>query len=189
MKVGFCVEGSTDKWLLHGLRDRWCPWVELIEGRYRGALKRREIPKACFELRTKGVDLIILLRDANNEDWREVAKGDRDACKPEDAHLVIVGVCDRNVECWLVAHRQYAAQQTGVAESDFAVDDPKNVFNRAMGITRFDDKRDELTAYVRNAPLRRWLSSGSFESFYDQIWQKTKALNCSLENLREADRE
>ncbi len=185
MKVGFCVEGSTDKWMLHGLRNRWCPRAELVEGRYRGAFRRREIPKACSELRSKGVDLIILLRDANNENWRDVAQGDRNACKREDVDLVVVGVCDRNVECWLVAYPQYAAQQTGLVESSFAVADPKNVFNHAMGITRLDDKRDELTAYVRKAPLHRWLSNNSFESFYVQLWAKSKELDCALENLRE----
>ena len=108
MKVGYCVEGRTDQWCLHGLRqrwERWCPAIQLVEGRYRGAFKRREIPRVCFELRSKGVDLIVLLRDANDESWRDVAGADRAACKPEDEHLAVVGVCDRNVECWLVADR------------------------------------------------------------------------------------
>jgi hypothetical protein len=188
MKVGYCVEGSTDKWVLHGLRHRWrrwCPHVELVEGRYRGSFKRREIPKACLELRTKGVDLIVLLRDANDENWREVAQGDRAACRSDDAHLVIVGVCDRNVECWLVADLQYAARRLGVTQPDLDVEDPKSVFDRAMGITPLDDRHAELIDFVRSAPLHRWLSNRSFEHFYDQFWQKSKERGCSLENLRE----
>ncbi len=188
MKVGFCVEGSTDKWLLHGLRARWCPNVEMIQGRYRGSFRRREIPNACLELRTKGADLIILLRDANDENWRDVARCDRDACKLEDEHVVVVGVCDRNVECWLVADPQYAAQKTGLPEHDFRVEDPKKVFTRAMGITRLDDKCDDLIAYVVSAPLHRWLSNDAFKTFYGQLWQKSKQFNCSLENLMEGGR-
>src|SRR5580704_543202 len=111
MKVGYCVEGSNDKWLLHGLRDRWCAGVELIQGKFRGAFKRREIPNACLELHSKGVDVIVLLRDANDENWREVEKDDREACKTEHVHLIVVGVCDRNVESWLTADKQYAAEE------------------------------------------------------------------------------
>jgi len=183
------VEGSTDKWLLYGLRDRWCPGAELIEGKYRGRFRRREIPNACTELRAKGVDLIILLRDANNEDWRDVAKSDHESCKPNDESLVVVGVCDRNVECWLVVDPGYAARRTGHPADAFNVDDPKNVFNRAMEITARDDQAEKLKSYVVDAPLQRWLTNRSFEHFYDQLWQKSKELQCTLENLRESGRD
>lgn len=186
MRVGFCVEGSTDKWLLHGLRERWCPEAELVEGRYRGAFRRREIPKACFELYTKGVDLIILLRDANAENWRHVHKDDLKACDEQHAAIVVVGVCDRNVECWLVADAQYAASKLGLSEAEWHIDDPKKLVEKAMGITRLDDKRDEIMKYVSAAPLHRWLHNASFEHFYDALWQMSKRLQCTLENLRDA---
>jgi len=186
MKVGYCVEGGNDKWLLHGLHDRWCPAVELVEGRFRGSFKRREILHACLELHTKGVEVIILLRDANDENWREVARGDRAACGPQHTHMTIVGVCDRNVECWYLADKQYVAMQTGRPVCEFEGSDPKLAFNRAMGITRLEDQRDKLTRFVFGAPLHNWLANRSFEDFYDQIRLKGNELSCSVENLRES---
>jgi hypothetical protein len=188
MRVGYCVEGNSDKWLLHGLRNRWCPGVELVQGHIRGAFTRREIPKACAELRTKGVDVIILLRDANDEPWRDVANGDQKACSAEDAHLLVIGVCDRNVECWFVADRQYAATETGLEISALQTNDPKAIFNRTMGITRLDDQQEKLISYVMRAPLHSWLGNRSFEHFYDQLRVKSNEFNCRLENLRESGR-
>lgn len=66
MRIGFSVEGSTDAALLRGLRDRWCPEAELLAGNMRGTTRqsaRREIAKICVELKAKGVDVIVFLRD------------------------------------------------------------------------------------------------------------------------------
>ena len=46
MKIAYCVEGTTDRAILRGLRDRWCPQAELVEGRFRGQrFLRSQIPK------------------------------------------------------------------------------------------------------------------------------------------------
>lgn len=185
MKIGYCVEGSTDRGLLEGLRQRWCPNAEFVEGRFRGAFRRREIPKACLELQTKGVDLIIMLRDANNEAWRDVQKGDADCCSPGLAHLAIFAVCDRNVECWLTADPGYASAATSRPAETFRVPDPKGAFEFAFQISSLDRKEPEIADYVRRVPLQNWLGNRSFEDFYDQLRRKSKETNCSLENLRE----
>jgi len=184
MKVGYCVEGSTDAAVIEGLRLRWCPHAELIVGKFRGAFRRREIPHACLELRTKGAAVIILLRDANKENWRDVVRADCAACAT--AFDVVVGVADRNIECWLVANSHYASAKTGVNEADFRVPDPKNAFERAMKITALERRTHEIIEYVQQAPLRSWLVNGSFEDFYDRVWQKGKELACLMENLRES---
>ena len=36
MKIGYSVEGSTDRAVLQGLKQRWCPEAQLVEGRFRG---------------------------------------------------------------------------------------------------------------------------------------------------------
>ena len=184
MRIGYCVEGSTDRGLLEGLRQRWCPSAEFVEGKFRGMFRRREIPKACLELQQKGVDLIIMLRDANNEDWRDVQKGDGECCSPDFAHLAIFGVCDRNVECWLTADPEYASAATGSPAETFRVPDPKGAFESAFQISSLDRKEPRIAEYARNAPLQNWLRNRSFEDFYDQLWRKSKEMNCSLENLR-----
>jgi hypothetical protein len=186
MRIGYCVEGSTDRALLQGLKTRWCPHAQLVQGKFRGEFRRREMANACFELQSKGADLIVLLRDANDEAWREVAREDAKACGSAHQHMVVVGVCDRNVECWLVNDTQYAEKRIGCPAADFSKPDPKNAFNRAMGITALDSKEPEISEYVQFAPLDRWLSNKSFEDFYESLRLQSKRLDCKLENLRES---
>src|SRR5271157_676732 len=104
MKIGYSIEGSTDRAMLRGLQRRWCPQAELVEGRFRGTSResqRREIPRTCLELALKGADVIVFLRDTNEEDWRRVLKAEEARCRPEHQHLAVFGVCARNAESWL----------------------------------------------------------------------------------------
>jgi len=188
IKIGYSVEGSTDRALLKGLHLRWCPNAELIEGRFRGSSgqsQRREIPKTCIELVFKGADIIVFLRDANDADWREVLNEDQKRCRPEHQHLAIFVVCDRNVESWLCADADWLATKTATPASNFRTADPKRAFEQAMLISSFDRKEYEIAALVSEAPLRNWLKNPSFEHFYNQLWQKSKERGCCIENLRE----
>lgn len=189
MKIGYSVEGSTDRAVVTGLRDRWCPGVELVQGQFRGQSResqRREIPNTCLAFAFKGVDLAVFMRDANTEDWRDVQKADRARCLPEHQHLVLFAVCDRNVECWLCADAGWIAARTVRAQSDFSVEDPKGAFESAMQIKSSDRKEPEIATLVKEAPLRQWLRNKSFEAFYDELWQKSKEIGCRIENLRES---
>jgi hypothetical protein len=187
MKIGYCVEGSTDRATLRGLKERWCPKAELIEGHFRGTqFKRRDIPKTCLDLvATKNVNLVIFLRDANEEKWREVLKADEDVCQPEYKPLAIFGVCDRNIECWLCADPDWIAKETGRQPNEFRVTDPKGIFEEAMRITGSDRKEQEIAMFVQRAHLRTWLSNPSFKEFYERIWDKSKESGCKIENLQE----
>jgi hypothetical protein len=188
MKIGYCVEGSTDRATLVGLNQRWCPHAELIEGSFRGTSglsQRREIPKTCIELVAKSAEVIIFLRDANNENWREVLKAYEEDCRPEHKHLTIFGVCDRNIECWLCADADWIAKETGRQPDEFRATDPKEVFEKAMQITGFDRKEQEIAMLVRRAPLKNWLSNRSFKEFYGRIWDKSKEQGCTIENVQE----
>jgi hypothetical protein len=187
MRIGYSVEGSTDRALLKGLQIRWCRDAELLEGHFRGTSmqgRRRDMPKVCTELLSKGAGVIVFLRDANDENWRDVLKRDQLRCIPEHQHLAVFGVCHRNVECWICADAEWIATKTGKPASVFRVADPKGVFEHAMGISSFDKKEEEIAELVRDAPLQNWLSNRSFEDFYNQLWQKSKERGCSIENLR-----
>jgi hypothetical protein len=191
MKIGYSVEGSTDRAFLHGLRCRWCPDAELIEGRFRGttrASRFREIPQICLELQAKEADAIVMLTDSNDDDqtaWRKVRQSEQDRVPESFRHLVVVGVCQRNVECWLCADGSWMAQRTGRLAKDFAVPDPKGAFSSAIGISGFEKRECEISALVVDAPLRSWLKNKSFEAFFDDLWQKSKELGCQIENLRD----
>lgn len=191
MRIGYSVEGSTDRAVLTGLKQRWCPDAELFPGSFRGMTRTsrfREIPQICQELQSKGVDMIVMLTDSNDDDqkaWRKVRQSELGRVSPSHHHLVVVGVCQRNVECWLCADPDWLAARTGRQRAEFAVDDPKGVFESAMHITTFDRKEPEIAALVQGAPLHTWLQNRSFESFYDDLWQKSIASGCRIENLRD----
>jgi hypothetical protein len=186
MKIGYCVEGSTDRATLHGLQQRWCSHAELIEGPFRGTSglsQRREIPKIRVGLVAKGVDLIVFLRDANNENRREVLNTYKEHCRPEHRHSAIFGVCDRNIECWFCADPEWIAGETQHQAAEFRGDDPKAAFEEAIGITRFDKKEQEIAAMVLRAPLKNWLTNRSFREFYEKLRDKSQEMGCRMENL------
>ena len=186
MKIAFCVEGSADRAILQGLRDRWCPEAEFVEGRFRGQLPRSQIPKECKILTHKGADLIVFLRDSNRENWRDVLKADEAKCPAEYRHRVVFGICDRNVECWLAEAADHLAAAIGCSRAELNSDDPSPVVKRAFGLIGFDKEQQEsrVAAYVRSAPLKRWLQNKSFENFYEQLWQQSQRTGCAFENLR-----
>lgn len=136
MKIGYCVEGSTDRGFVQGLIDRWCPQAELIEGRFRGSTGLRlrvEIPQICIELNEKGCDVFLFITDANDADWMRVAKQQSELVPAQFEHCTVSGVADRNIESWLCADKEWIAQETSRNASDFDVDDPKGVFQLFIG--------------------------------------------------------
>jgi hypothetical protein len=190
LKIGYSVEGSTDRALLKGLQRRWCPHAGLVEGKFRGTTgqsQRREIPNTCRELMFKGADLIVFLRDANDENWRDVLKKDDARCSPQARHLAVFGVCNRNVESWLCCQCSWIASHTGRQPDEFRVDDPKGIFESAIGISRSDKKEETIANLLQDAPLKHWLTNLSFADFYDKLWNKSKFIaGCNLENLRQS---
>jgi hypothetical protein len=186
MKIAYCVEGSADRAILRGLRDRWCPQAELIEGRFRGTLPRSQIQKECKILTQQGADLIVFLRDANTEDWRDVLKADETKCPAEYRHRVVFGVCAKNAECWLARAPDHLCQSKGCSRAELAAPDPSPAVKKVFGLVGFDKKQHEpaVADYVRTAPLTLWLQDKSFEHFYEQFWDQSKTHGCTIENLR-----
>ncbi len=193
MRIGYAVQGSTDRAFLRGLQERWCAGAEMIEGAFRGSTGlslRRELARISDVLFfKKGCDLIVFLSDADVADWRKTQR--REVAKLPDSigPFAVYGMADRNIECWLCADPHYIAEKTGRAAEDFLVDDPKGAFESAMQISRDDKREAQIAELVREADvgvLRRWLvKSRSFEDFYDQLWTVSKQRECEIENLRD----
>jgi len=191
MKIGYSVEGSTDRAIITGLRNRWCPNAELLEGKFRGQTRtsrHREIPKICQELSVKQADMIVFLTDSNVNPWREVKEGDAEKCPVQYQHLSVFGVCLRNSECWLAADPGYIAKCFGRNEPEFRVDDPKGIVESSFGVTCTEKQEAAIAEFVCGAPLHQWMTNPSFEDFFDQLWQKSIERGCDIENLRERPR-
>lgn len=186
MKIGYSVEGSTDRAILAGLKNRWCPAAELVEGKFRGQTRtsrRREIPKICEELSEKKSDFIVFLTDANEGPWREVLRAEEERCPADYQHLAVFGICLRNSECWLSTDANYIANHFARNAAEFRVEDPKGIVEACFGVTRFDKKEDEIARFVSSAPLRHWLQNPSFEDFYEKLRGKSRELGCQIQNL------
>lgn len=192
MKIGYSVEGSTDRAFISGLKLRWCPNAIMIEGRFRGSTgqsRRREIAKICLELSHKGAELITFLSDSNSDDpnaWRKVAQDEESRVPVQYSHYVIIGICQRNVECWLCTDADWIAKRYNRSTEEFRVSNPKGIFNTVLGISYRDTREEEIAELVMQAPLHRWLHNKSFEAFYDKLWLYSKKSGCTIENLREA---
>lgn len=69
----------------------------------------------------------------------------------------------------------------GRSADDFDVEDPKGIFQSALGITGRDKKETEITSLVRRAPLGNWIQySVSFKRFYRGARKLANALNCAI---------
>ncbi len=135
IRIGYAVEGWRDRALVHGLQRRWCPGAELVEGRFRGSTGlslRRELAKTCKELLSKGAAFIVILRDANLEDWKEVRDRERKRVPEEARHCTVYGVADRNIEDWLSADLAHVAKQLGISQQQL-LDDRGTAFSRTLG--------------------------------------------------------
>lgn len=189
MKIGYSVQGSTDRAFLMGLKQRWCPHAALVEGPFRGSTRvslRREYQKICEQFVMNGVDIMVFLTDADGADWRDVQRNERASFPLERLHYAIHGVAERNIECWICADPSWIAQELGAQAEDFRVDDPKGIFERMLGIDRDSKQEQQISALVERGPLTAWLAaSRSFEDFYEAARNSSQQLGCKIENLRD----
>jgi len=189
------------------IRQRWYPDAALIEGSFRGASGislRRDIPRICRELSHKGIRVIVFLTDADENASRCSLMPDPFlSCDPcsghaEFRHATLYGVADRNVECWMASDRNYLARRLGVPPQVLDVSDPKGIsdpflscdpcFERALGITSYERKEEEVASIVCNAPLRDWLKhSPSFETFYEDARALSRQEGYPIPNERASE--
>ena len=138
MRIGYAVQGSTDRAFLFGLKDRWCEDAEMIEGAFRGSTGlslRRELAKICKDLFWhKSCDVLVIVSDADVANWRTVQRREVKKLPDDMQSIAIYGMADRNIECWLCADPHYIAEKTGRAAVDFDVDDPSGAFKSAIDI-------------------------------------------------------
>jgi len=104
-----------------------------------------------------------------------------------DAYVqqTIIGIPDRNVECWYCADPDWIAKQTGRNGSEFRSEDPKGAFNAALEASTYHRREDALARLVEMAPLKEWIGrSSSFADFYEQARIIAKQIDCSMPNER-----
>jgi hypothetical protein len=192
MKIGYYVQGSTDEAVVHGLARRWCPDADVAPGKFRGSSRqsfRREIENSLVDLRDdKLCDVIVVLTDSDENDWRQVKQRESARVPLDCQHLVVFGVAERNIECWLALDPHALAQAIRCNASDLAVSDPKGAVENGFGYGRGDlaDVKQRIMEYVHNGPIGAWIRKGeSFADFYDDVRALAARTGCDVPNERE----
>ena len=191
MKIGYYVQGAADAAVIFGLAERWCPHASFAEGQFRGMSGesfRREIRRSLLDLKEdKGCDVLVVLTDADNNEWRQVKN--REVGKiPEDCrHVTLFGVADRNIECWLASDRNALSVELGCRPEEIPRDDPSDFIKRRFGLgNRSDAGKERVRQFVIRAELRSWIGqSRSFADFYDNVRSFAVQTGCAFPNERE----
>ncbi len=196
MKIGYYVQGDADEAVVKGLAKRWCPDAKLVKGQFRGSTKaslKRELRIALsMDLKDdKGCDILVFLTDADAKRWQDVKKEEWDKIPEDCKHLTLLGVANRNIECWLAINREALARELKCQEADIPTDNPSksNFIKRRFGLTDRDTRQNakaRIRDYVAKAPLRTWIrNSDSFADFYENARDLATQNECSIPNERE----
>lgn len=198
-KILVVTQGYSEVGFLTGLRDRLNCRAEIVSCsrlpllRQRGSYTRRQDAELIArEFRAQGADLLVRLTDGDTTRPAEVARAEQEKWPENVRAEMICGVCDRDVEHWLVLDRQHAAEALGL---DRLPSDRVDLSGVVKG--RLSDKRaggrtlEQVVAdFVRNLPgevFRRWLNNPAFSEFYDQCRAAARRHDCETPNERTHD--
>ena len=197
MRIGYHVQGAADEAFVYGLAERWCPRAELAPGKFRGRSKeslRREIKQALYALRDhERCDVLIVLTDSDTRpSWRDVKREDWERVPQDCHHMCVLGVAERNIECWLAVDRGALARELGCAPDDIPTNDPSGFVKRRFGLGERDNARKDakrrVSRFVAQAPLKSWIKgSKSFEDFYRDAKILGARMHCDMPNELEGD--
>lgn len=192
MKIGVICEDGEQRAVVEGLiRRGWCPNAVLELGEFKGMKGRslrRELPKALWALRQKDVQFFVVMTDADNDNWQTVRNSGLEGVSEEYEPFLIFGVPDRNVECWVVADRQYFAGFANCRIEDLSVADPEMVVKRRLLDAGWDSPNQGIVALIESpdAPIPTWIeSSSSFAAFYEDCRDVAQRNGCHIPNERE----
>lgn len=193
MKIGYTCEGKIDRCVIESLAREWCPEADIVSVRRRGRrLNKKNTKNDCIALQHKeSPDIIILYTDSDmpiqRDSHRDVLRKIKSWIPDEFKHKVIGAVGHRNVECWLVADRDFASSRLHVS-ADELKDNPKHIIESYFSQWQKQEKENAINDYVRDANQSNWLKDASFEAFYDECKRFSNEFKCtSFPNLREKE--
>ncbi len=186
MTIGYVIEDNVHEAVLKGLQSRtpgWCPGAPSIRGHFRGTGRgavMRDARKVCIELNAKGAQVIIILVDSDVDAKSDIKRQLMEKVS-DFHHMIVVGIAERNIECWLNADVDYLSNELGVTRKVLEVEDPKPVVHAA--ISGSVDKQARFVQLVTKAPLKSWIkNSASFKQFYNDARDLSQRMNCSFPN-------
>ncbi len=201
MRIAYIAEDVNHDCLIKALSNKLCgDRVELLRGRYegrgkpgilraikgkkRGTHKRDSVLNLL--LNRDAVTFVIVLVDSDNgfqETYDQFSK----AVLPQFLHKVVICVARRNVECWFLSDPKCNKSRFGIDKLE-DLKSAKKIFKDGMGITARNRKKDDVTQFILEAPLKEWYKhSPSFKKSYDSIRAFTGNVNCEIPVVYELD--
>ena len=129
---------------------------------------------------------MVVLTDADGNPWRRIKTRESARIGDEFKHLIVFGVADRNIECWLAINREALAVALECAVDDIPEVDPSEFIKRRWGLSDRDRRvaaKAHVCDYVAQAPLKSWVEgSESFEDFYRDARRFAQQSRCAFPN-------
>ncbi|MGQ9651617.1 MAG: hypothetical protein ACUVXJ_16035 [Phycisphaerae bacterium] len=189
-------QGPNDLGFLEGLCDCLGCRAELVDYRkdpglrQRGTYTKKRDAKLIWQ-RFRNVDLIVRLTDGDTNRPREARRTEEQYWPEEARSLLIVGVCDRDLEHWLCLDPGYVGRVLDFDPGQLPPDrEARSGFiKRRIRLACPDgDYRKFVRRIVSDAPsetLKRWLANGAFAEFYEQCRDAARQHCCVVANLRD----
>ena len=188
LRIGCFVEDDIHRAVVEGLLDRWCPAAELVSLMFRGNKAKCLRPdvrlalSVCFN--NDLCDYVVWVTDADDRGWHRKRNEELDRCPDGWKNYILIGVPDRNVECWLALNRSAIAELCNCEQDKIPRDDPSGFIQRRLHTGERDDEgrqgREAIKEFVSHVGLKQWLDDHSFDSFYTDVRAKANEHGCSI---------
>lgn len=195
-KILVVGQGPNDLGFLEGFRKILNCEAKLLDYetsralRQRGSFTRRKDAARIWEERGD-IDLIIRLTDSDQNQPQRARIDEMSRWPSEARDMLIVGVCNRDIEHWLLLDAHYLGKRLDFDSKDLPVD--------RVGLSGFvkskikekaiaHNYKDFVAKLVEDAPsetIRLWLRDAAFADFYDECRRVAKKHDCPIPNLRE----
>lgn len=195
-RIAVIAQGPNDVGFLHGLKDRLRCDAEIVDYSTVPILRRRNKYTPPKEMRlilrhVKDTDLLVRLTDADKDRWQEVTRREAGCFSQQFAGRFICGVCDRDVENWMLLHKPYAARVLHFQPEDIPSDRAdRSRFVKSKISSILGGQRDHIgfvARFVREAPADAfaiWLKDPAFSRFYDECVAAARQVDCPVNDER-----
>lgn len=125
------------------------------------------------------------MTDADEEGWHKKRNGEKQEFSSEQwRDFVLVGVPDRNAECWLALNRSAIAELCNCEQDEIPREDPSGFIQKRLHTRERNDEgrkgREAIRDFVSSISLRLWLDDPSFRDFYSDVRARANEHGCSI---------
>jgi hypothetical protein len=191
-RVGVIYQDAYSLGFLRGLQRRLNCGAELVGppaglGRIR-FLTKNQAKQAYVFFKSRSVDLIVELTDADRDRWQEVRRRETEVFPPEVQSQLVCGATVNNTEEWLATVPEWLSSGLNIDDADLRNHpDPSSLVKAAIGRGRrpAQPASELVEQLVIEAPpevFKSWLAEPSFAAFYRDCRGIAARFGCETTN-------